>query len=271
MPNSIRRIEFPELFFGFVAPIGADITETLKSFRSYFEAQNYVVVEIKVTEIFTAFASYFQPEVPLEKKPLKARYETHIAYGNQLREKFGDDTLAVSAICRIVRRRLRLKFGDGSGFSKTVFLIHQFKRKEEIDLLRSVYGRLFFQVSIYSRRGARVDYLSRKFARSENSASAHSYRSGAEALIQRDEDERDTRHGQRVGKIFHDADLIISSDDRDFDADKQVRRFCDLLFWSNSISPTRMEYGLLLRRRLLSAPWIFQGRLAQQFSAKGAR
>lgn len=248
MKNSIRRIPFPELFFGFVAPIGADIGETLKSFKSYFEAQKYDVVEIKVTDIFPAFVTYHTPEKQLVKRPLQTRYETHIAYGNQLRAKFGDDTLAVSAVCRIIRQRLRLNRTDNAKFSKTVFLIHQFKRKEEIELLRSVYGRLFFQVSIYSRRGARVDYLSRKFANSENSADARSYRGGAETLIQRDEDERGVDHGQRVGKMFHDADFIVSLDDRAYSVDKQVERFCDLIFWSNAISPTRMEYGLFVAK-----------------------
>ena len=246
--NSIPRIPFPELFFGFVAPIGADISETLKSFRSYFEAKKYDVVEIKVTDIFSAFETYYPGERRLAKKPLQARYETHIAYGNQLRAKFGDDTLAVSAVGRIIRQRLRLNRGDDAKFSQTVFLIHQFKRREEIELLRSVYGRLFFQVSIYSRRGARVDYLSRKFASSMNSADARSHRSAAEALIQQDENERGVDHGQRVGKIFHDADFIVSMDERAFGVEKQVERFCDLIFWSNSISPTRMEYGLFIAK-----------------------
>lgn len=248
MKNSIPRISFPEIFFGFVAPIGADVGDTLASFRSYFEAKKYDVVEIKVTDIFSAFNAYFAAEKPLAKRPLQTRYETHIAYGNQLRAKFGDDTLAVSAVCRIIRQRLRLRRDNDSKFSKTVFLIHQFKRKEEIELLRSVYGRLFFQVSIYSRRGARVEYLSRKFANSENSADSRSYRAAAETLIQRDEDERGIDHGQRVGKIFHDADFIVSLDDRGFGIDKQIERFCDLIFWSNAISPTRMEYGLFIAK-----------------------
>lgn len=248
MSRKIDRIKYPELFFGFVAPIGADLARTLDAFRLYFENRGYSVVEIKITDIFPAFEPYAPPKLPLQKKPLKERYKTYIEYGNELRSRFGDDTLAISAIGRIVRQRLRQKREREDQFSKTVFLIHQFKRKEEIDLMRSVYGRLFFQVSIYSRRGSRVEYLSRSFASSQNSSSAQSFRSDAELLIQSDENQSDQLHGQRVGKIFHDADLIISLDDREFDEESQVRRFCDLLFWSNSISPTRMEYGHFLAK-----------------------
>jgi deoxycytidylate deaminase len=177
---------------------------------------------------------------------LKDRYESYIAYGNQLRAKFGDSILAVTTIRRILARRLKLP-SAAEEFNRTVFLIHQFKRREEIDLLRTVYGRLFFQVSIYSRRGARVEYLSRKFASSENSATARNYRNAAEGLIQDDENEIENIHGQRVGKVFHDADLIINSDTVEH-VDIQVERFCELIFGSNAISPNRSEYGMYLAK-----------------------
>jgi deoxycytidylate deaminase len=247
MTASVQRIKFPELFFGFVAPIGADLTEPICSFRTYFEARGYRVVEIKVTAIFGAFQRYFAPQTPLANAPLKARYETHIAYGNQIRRQFGNDALAVTAVGLILRQRLHLKLSDDEKFSKTVFLIHQFKREEEIDLFRSIYGNLFFQISVYSRRGARVDALSRKFAKSQHSATAYAFRSDAEAIIQTDENEIGVPNGQRVGKIFHGADHIITLDGATA-PDAQVTRFCDLLFSSNEISPTHMEYGLFLAK-----------------------
>jgi deoxycytidylate deaminase len=172
-----------------------------------------------------------------------------------LRKKFGDDCLATSAIGRIVRKRLRLtqnrkkdNLTENREYEKTVYILHQFKRKEEIDLLRAVYGSLFFQLSIYSRRGSRVDYLSRKFANSQNSAAANQFRQHAEAIIERDENEVGVDNGQRVGKIFHDADLIVSLDDIKNPPDNQINRFCELLFGSNLISPTRFEYGLFLAK-----------------------
>jgi len=59
--------------------------------------------------------------------------------------------------------------------------------------------------------------------------------------------ETSTVLGQRVGKIFHDADIIISTDAQSSIAD-QVNRFCELLFGSNRISPTRFEYGMFLAK-----------------------
>lgn len=94
MSISIPKIKFPELLFGFVAPIGADLTETLAAFRSYLTARNYKVIELKVTDIFQFFKNYCPPIEELKQTPLNERYESHIQYGNQLRETLGDDVLA---------------------------------------------------------------------------------------------------------------------------------------------------------------------------------
>ena len=246
MTGPIEKIKLPELLFGFVAPIGADLTATVAAFRAYFARQGYRVIEIKVTDEFKVLERDFPPDLPLDESSLQRRYETYIAYGNQLRAQFDDAILATLAIRRVMRKRVNLDVTVG--FSKTVYLIHQFKRKEEIDLLRTVYGRLFFQVSTYSRHGARVDYLSRKFASSEHSSGHMKYRSAAEELVQIDEDEVEKPHGQRVAKISHDADFIVNIDTLDNKVDGQVDRFCELIFGSNSISPTYIEYGLFLAK-----------------------
>lgn len=246
MADSIQKIKQPELVFGFVCPIGADMTPAIQSFRRHFNRRGYKVVEIKVTDVFKVLQKYFAPEDPLDKSTLHRRYVTYIGYGNQIRGKFGDAILASLAIRRVMAKRVKLSNSDEK-FSKTVYLIHQFKRKEEIDLLRSVYGKLFFQISIYSRRGARVDYLSRKFANSHNATGPLKYRHLAESLVQDDENEVGKVHGQRVAKIFHDADFIANLD-VDLNIEIQIDRFCELLFGSNRISPTHREYGLFLAK-----------------------
>ena len=246
MPDSIQKIKYPELVFGFVAPIGADLDPTLNAFRDYYQGRGYRVEEIKVTESFNVVAKYVSPTIPLNRSNPRERYVTYIAYGNQLRAQFDDAILAGTTIRRIMARRLRFQKSNEK-FSKTVFLLHQFKRKEEIDLLRAVYGRLFFQISIYSRRGSRVGYLSKKFSQGDHSSTPAKYRNVAEELIEIDENEVGAPHGQRVAKIFHDADFIVSTDALTSVAD-QTHRFNELIFGSNCISPTRFEYGMFLAK-----------------------
>ncbi len=159
MAAPFERIEFPELFFGFVAPVGTDIVGSIRYFSEYFKGQGYNAVELKVTDAFEIIKTYLQPSTELVQKPLFNRYNRFIAYGNQVRNHFGDDQILASlTILRIIQERQAWikATGDVSrGTEKNVYLMHQFKRKEEIELLRSVYGRTFFQVSVYSRRGAK--------------------------------------------------------------------------------------------------------------------
>jgi len=245
MPGAIPRIEYPELFFGFVSPVGTETDPVLDSFKSYFHRRSYRVVEVKVTSLFPALAHHVVPATALAQSPLEARIRSYIACGNQIRAHFNDDSiLAAAAIHQLVRQRQRVAATEGAVHEKTVYLLDQFKRQEEIDLLRSVYGPLFFQVSIYSRRGERVEHLSRRLARSYNSPDASRHKATAEDIIRQDENERDEPHGQRVGKIFHHADVIFNLDQQMPDHTEQVKRFCELIFSSNTISPTKAEFGM---------------------------
>jgi len=250
MPELIPDIKFPELVFGIVAAIGADIEPTIRALKEYLTAQGYLTIEIKVTDAFCRLSKIIRPNVPLEKNPEQKRFDTYISYGNQLRDEFSDNSvLAMSTVVRILEERNSSSKTDiNSEIGKKAFICYQFKTVEEIELLRAVYGSIFFQISIYSSRGTRVDHLSRKFADSNNSADNMQFRSDAEALVQKDSDERDKPSGQRVSKIFHEADFIINSDVLHPSTFKQIRRFCDLLFGSNKISPTKYEYGMFLAK-----------------------
>lgn len=249
MISALLENTHPELFFGFVAPIGADVTACVIEFEKKLKELGYRVVNIKVTDIFLPLSKAIKPKDPLRQKPEASRYKSYISYGNQLRESFGDDSaLAALTIGRVVRHRTKLGLGEVDGYSKVAYLLHQFKRKEEINLFRSIYGRQFFQISVYSMRGARVDYLSQKFANTANSANINGYRSYAEEIIQIDQDELDNDHGQKVLKIFHDADFIVNIDISNPSVSHQIERFCDLIFGSNSISPTKYEYGMFVAK-----------------------
>jgi Deoxycytidylate deaminase len=241
----IPRIEFPEIVIGLVAPIGTPLAPTIKILTDQFQSRGYVVHQIKVTDIYKMLSAYIEPKRELVERPLVDRYKSYISYGNQIREFMNDSSvLAALTVYRIVGSRLRSGAEDKDKFSKAVYILDQFKREEEIDLLRSVYGRVFFQISVYSRRSARVDYLSRKFAEDVGNLNIDFYRSDAESLISDDRGQQREKYGQRVGKIFHNADFIINKDINVPNIDSQVKRFCDLLFFANSYTPTKMEYGM---------------------------
>jgi hypothetical protein len=200
----LNRINFPEIFLGFVAPIGADADACVQEFRRFFQDADYNVITIKVTDAFVPLSTHLIPNDPLDSTPKKyERYRSYIKYGNQLRQHFDDDAVLASIACaKIVRARTRTPQPDKHKPEKNAYLIHQFKRKEEVELLRSVYGRVFFQISIYSRRGARVEHLARQFAHAENSSDHNAYRSKADEIVQIDESERGEGTDNRFLQYF---------------------------------------------------------------------
>lgn len=247
MSADLPRINFPEIFLGFVAPVGVDMHASLKHFRTHFERFGYNVIPIKVTDVFEVLSKHISPAEELVTHPPELRLQRYIKYGNRVREVCRRDSiLAALSILRVAQERLKQVGEHRRG--KNVYLLYQFKRREEIDLLRSTYGRLFFQVSIYSRTGARVEYLATSFARAANSGTNDQFRPTAQTIIQTDQNEMGDDHGQRVSSIFHNGDLILNADSSDDDLQDQICRFTNLLFGSNKISPTRHEYGMFVAK-----------------------
>jgi len=243
MSGIIQRIADPELFFGIVAPIGVNIDESCKELEKKLVSFGYDVFTIRVTEVFKIIWNKLPLELELKETPLQERYNTYIKYGDSLRSHFNDDSfLAAIAIDEIFHRRASVA-EEGKIPQKIAYIVRQFKRREEVDLMRSVYGKLFFQVSVYSKRGSRVDNLAKKISHSNNVADLMKYRPDAEGLVSRDQNDSSDSHGQRVSDVFHQADLIINSEAKE-SVEKQVSRFADLIFGSNIISPTKSEYGL---------------------------
>lgn len=247
MTNKIARLEYPELFFGIVAPIGVDIRETVGHADEILRSFGYQTVIIKVTSIFTQLHNKISLGKELKEFPLEERYKTYIEYGDAVCDHFQDNSFfACATIARIIKERVSLKSKKIP--EKVAYIMYQFKRKEEISILRSVYGRLFFQISIFTKRNSRVDILARKIANSHHSADHNSYRASAESLVRDDENEAHNPYGQRVGDIFHEADFIVTTDMAKPKLKDQVYRLVSLIFGSNILSPTKMEYGLYLAK-----------------------
>jgi deoxycytidylate deaminase len=126
--------------------------------------------------------------------------------------------------------------------------VDQLKTEDELEVLRDIYGNRFLQVSVYSARDVRVDNLSKAIAHDNQKRDGNKFRDQAEALVVRDEDEANIPNGQKVGKIFQLADVVINDDrtDEGIRVSDQIRRFVELLFGHNGYSPNHMEYGMYL-------------------------
>jgi deoxycytidylate deaminase len=240
----LERIEFPELFFGLVAPIGVDLTETVRPLQASLERFGYTVVTIKVTDIFRDIKYC---DVKLKDKPSELRFKSYISFGNRLRQITGDKSICAALVIDKIAKERHSDATKREYRAKYAYIIHQFKRKEEIELLRSVYGKLFFQISVYSSKGERSDAFAQRIARDHKSTDLDRYRASADDLIKLDEDQEEDENGQRVGDVFHLADFIINID-IPAPQSEQLDRFTDLIFGKNVLSPTRVEYGMYMAK-----------------------
>jgi len=241
----LQRIEFPELFFGLVAPIGVDLGETVKPLEDALKAFDYEVVPIKVTDLFRKIKYC---DIQLRDKPSEQRFISYINFGNRLRQLTGDKAICASLVIdKIARLRSDRITDKRTPPQKFAYIIHQFKRKEEIELLRSVYGKLFFQISVYSSKGERSDAFAQRIARDHKSTDLEKYKGHADDLIKLDEDQEENKFGQRVRDVFHLADFIINKDIPLTQRD-QLDRFVQLIFGNNFISPTKIEYGMYMAK-----------------------
>ncbi|MGY3532285.1 hypothetical protein [Bradyrhizobium sp. USDA 4452] len=77
LPDTNARIKKPELFIGFVAPIGTDIRASINSFSEYFASEGYNVVEIKVTDVFDRLAKNLKPKKKLVTTTEARRLQTY--------------------------------------------------------------------------------------------------------------------------------------------------------------------------------------------------
>ncbi len=179
------EIDFPEMFVGLVSPIGVDRGPVIRSLKSAFYQYDYNVYHVKISETMANIAEYIQYN-DLDGSSTRLRIESYIKLGNFLRKRIDNSVLAAVAMSNVVLYRNKT-----SQFHKNMFIIDQLKTEDEIILLRRIYGESFLQVSVYSPRDVRVDYLARQFAHDAKSADTNHYRSFAEDIVVKDEDEKD--------------------------------------------------------------------------------
>jgi len=171
--------------------------------------------------------------------------------GDELREKFGANALALLAASRINARRPE---DDPRSFPGKSFVLRQLKHPEEIYRLRSIYEDGLHILGLYSPVSERKNELRFTYGMSEDEA---------QRLIELDEYER-PEFGQRFRDTFHLSDTFFAVSRADMPKlNEQLTRFLDLLFGSGVITPTKDEYAM----NLAQSAALRSGSLARQVGA----
>ncbi|WP_162455128.1 anti-phage dCTP deaminase [Pseudoxanthomonas kalamensis] len=239
----------PELVMALSGPVGCGIDLVRKELQQQLENRGYRVVHIKVTEHFSELAH--ELKVPNQTDATIGEYSRISSFqdlGNDLREVLGEDLGAQIALQAIALDRLNsaqtadeAKEVDPEHVTpkRVAYVIDQLKNPKEVQLLRDVYGNLFFLVgtlSGYERR--KRNLMAKRMTEPE-----------AVKLMDRDraESNKDGRsnRGQQLEKTLKSADFFLrNTSGNSRDLSEQLKRFIDLLHDEPGITPTIPERGM---------------------------
>ncbi|WOK19419.1 MULTISPECIES: anti-phage dCTP deaminase [Rhodopseudomonas] len=236
-------INDPELVFGIVGPIGVDMDAVVEALCESLRAVNYSPEPIHLTDLIRDK----RIKVKLDFSTYFLRYKSLIKYANAYR-KLAKNAAALAGIAIVQIRALRAgkSKSEMSPARGTAYVIRQFKRPEEIDMMRRVYGRKFIQVSVYGSAPERRQVLMDKIRRFDPSPKTDAKcEAQAIELIDTDHNESEDVHGQRVSDVFHLGDVFVNGIDKS-KAKQTIDRFVRAFFGDTKSSPSKDEYGLYI-------------------------
>jgi deoxycytidylate deaminase len=249
----------PELFVGLVAPIGVDLNSVTEILSELLRDMDYRTSLLRLTTLMKDVST----GLPMEKNTYVASYKERIAYANAICNRLGHDALAAMAVSAIRATREQIweeavehnlpALPEGAIASETpvpsqVYIIRQLKRPEEVQLLRNIYGRQFILVSAYSPQSSRIKRIEEEERKSQggliSEVEAHNL---AYELVSQDTNEAQEPSGQNVRDAFPLGDVFIDATSK-VKCRETLRRFVELLFGSNSVTPTHDEYGMYIAK-----------------------
>lgn len=238
--ESLQRV--PELVIGIVAPIGTDVTKLKEALHRSLSHMSYACEEIKLSEGLRTIGNPAWQSLP--ETPIDKRYHAYMTAGNDFRAALqSGNAMALLAVGRIRGFRQTKTGTPNQPLTKQAFILSSLKHPDEVAVLRRMYGSAFVLIAATAPRENRVQYLSRRIANSHHKTRGDGYRSNAEELMNRDEDEALQSYGQKVQDTFPMADVFFDVRDNDHVC-KSVDRFVQLLFGHPYHTPTRDEYGM---------------------------
>jgi len=242
---SQKRIERPELFFCLVGPVGIDLDVVHNALADQLRLFGYDSEAIHITELLPTI----DPSLSKPFPTLYDRYDKLITRSNELRALFGNNALMAQLAFLLIQGARHKRTGSHQKPAHgTAYIIRQLKRPEEINLLRQVYGKQVFQVSAYADPDIRKTRLATKMRIYDSSSTRTSEFEGkALELVNRDENEANVIHGQRLRDVFPLADVFIDATSSD-SARTTLERFLKLVFGNNFHSPSREEYGMYMAK-----------------------
>jgi deoxycytidylate deaminase len=245
--EKIRERQSKILVIAFCGPVGSRIPSVVDLTAELLKGFNYESQIIKMSNFIKKHIDRTNVSIPKEglEKDTAQRIITLQNAGNELRSNYLSDILSQFAITEIgICRHEKILKEDTSKKAVTsretphrlAFLIDSIKHPDEINLLRTVYGNMFYLFGILCAEPIRFKNLKDKgFSDNE-----------AHEVIERDK-KQDEEYGQQLVKALQYADFFIRNNHPNIESlKKQIQRFFDLIFNAKIVTPTRDEFAMFI-------------------------
>lgn len=241
--DSVPIVSNPELIIGLVGPIGVDLSLVSRAISRVLAELKYQSEEIRIMDYIDNSLSITK----IDDTGYFERYKSLINRGNDFR-RLANSPTALSGLSILAIRQEREKKTGSSELPSLglAYILRQFKRPEEIELMRRIYGRKFVLVSVFgSESDRRRKLIDRIRSFDATPREDHDCEKQAIDLIQMDFNQKDDDNGQRISEVFHLGDVFVDGINYE-DMNTTVDRFFKALFGYNKASPTKDEYGLYI-------------------------
>lgn len=235
-----------ELIIGLVCAVGTETSQVIELLNERLGLAGYRVITIKVSrDIIPLLIDIEETDSQYD------RYDRLMKAGNYCRglhddgSQSDDSVLALGVAAHIFALRSNSNSNSDSldnskgphPLEKTAFIIDSVKRPEEVDKLRSIYPSGFVLIGIHADESRRRSHLIDNLGMSDDQA---------RELIERDSEEIEIDHGQRVNETFHLADFFIKVCDNRDTLRCDITRLVELWFGNPFLTPTFDEYAMFL-------------------------
>lgn len=237
----LNPIKNPELIIGLVGPIGVDLETITNDLNDALKKVNYRTKHIHLTKTMRELFS----TLTISDESYLSKYNSLIKCADTLREATENKAaMAHLAVLAIQQLRKEENQKTNEPLLGCAYIIRQFKREEEIALMRQTYGRKFIQVSVFLDNEARRSEIMKKI-KTFNTEIIEDAIAEQQAiqLIEKDNYDNKQEFGQRIIDAFPLADVFVKGI-KSTETTQTVNRFVQALFGSNEISPTKIEYGM---------------------------
>lgn len=230
----------PDLVIGLVGAAGTDLSGVKQQIKAQFASFDYEYQEIKLSKLISDITHCSVNGLPEDERIRKLMDD-----GDRIRQVYdGGDGVVSLAVAAI--RKLKADRDSGKVVKRSiVFVLDSLKNPYEVATLDVVYGRNLYIMSVYSDIEQRTTKLANRIAETCSTSAKDTHKGRAEKIIEEDEKRGKTNLSQDVRGTFPLADFFVAIGS---DADKNIKRFVELIFGEPFLTPSPGEYAMFLAK-----------------------